>query len=320
MKLHINNVVRSILSKVPQELSRLRIKFLFPVMASIVQDEVESIKLALLRYGGNKAAKNIHIYESVLRFAYPFLQVSERGKWKEIIRAEEVAKIFIQIVCEEKLPEEELKIGVVACLLYNIGWSSPRIDRSDLQSDKNRKIHMEDGAKMTEKILNHIAKIQPDSFTQSEIQRIVEIIRHHDDPSLGICLDPEDRLAIMQREAARLWKLTEVGFRDDLELDWMRKNHFRTPTWRLNHNLKRYKEEAELYKNKPGFINGTPFRTQTAYNLLLKLLLQREKEYGIIAFQHRKLHEEALAKFRYLSIGCPSIRVVKPENDQGALK
>jgi len=162
-----------------------------------------------------------------------------------------------------------------------------------------RMAHMIEGSIIAEKLINQLNNAKELNITieKNEINEIKKIILIHDIPSIAeyyssidkvistkdlIPLD--NRLAVILREADRLWMVSKEGLEKDL-FDDLKKNKNPNPLEKLKHNYNRFKDEYKLYVNSNcskeelyGFKNETLFRTDAGFNLLTQYMSNRINE------------------------------------------
>jgi len=142
------------------------------------------------------------------------------------------------------------------------------------QKDKLRKeressvpLHMSNGANMArEKLLALNQKLNELIFDDEEIDSICDIILIHDNPKIKVKIPTENPMAVMLREADRLWMATLMGVRADLERKHICPDNLEKQLEQVKKNIKRFEEERKLYSEKDGpFCDGRFFfRNPTA--------------------------------------------------------
>lgn len=154
------------------------------------------------------------------------------------------------------------------------------------QASKYREAHMKEGAKIADKLLRK-ANASHNILKPTEIAEIVKLIRLHDNPSIveyysdskrpytkGKLIPLRNHLAYILREADRLWMVSKEGLEKDL-FDDLRKDKQPDPFAKLRHNVKRFKDEYQLYTKAngitaydlKGFQHETLFRTKGGFAL-----------------------------------------------------
>lgn len=158
----------------------------------------------------------------------------------------------------------------------------------DQQRIQNRKLHMREGSALAQKQLLLLNEYLGKTFYKDkDIDIVCKVIRIHDNPSIGIPIPKENKMAVSFREADRLWMLSDEGFAFDLRRDSekMKGNAVNNAlaSKRLEHVIKRYQEERNLYSNKDGPFqeNKLFFRTKAGYRLYQQYLQDRKHQYGI---------------------------------------
>ena len=158
----------------------------------------------------------------------------------------------------------------------------------DQQRIQNRTLHMREGSALAKRqllLLNEYSgKV---IYTDKDIDAVCEVIGIHDNPSIGIPIPPKNKIAASFREADRLWMLSDEGFAFNLHRD-SRKMKDTTDnrslaSKRLEHVLKRYQQERNLYSNEDGPFQNNKlfFRTKAGYQLYQQYLQERKHQYGI---------------------------------------
>jgi hypothetical protein len=209
-----------------------------------------------------------------------------------------VLKNMIIISKEENL---NLLVAGAIAILHDI-WPIEKIRVADVETEEdtnkkksldqqriqNRILHMRDGSALAKNqllLLNeYLGKVL---YTDKDINTACEVIKIHDNPSIGIPIPKENKMAVSFREADRLWMLSDEGFAFDLRRD-SRKMKDNTDnrslaSKRLEHVLERYQQERNLYSNEDGPFqdNKLFFRTRAGYRLFQQYLQERKHQYEI---------------------------------------
>ncbi|UCH97174.1 MAG: hypothetical protein JSV88_10075 [Candidatus Aminicenantes bacterium] len=170
------------------------------------------------------------------------------------------------------------------------------------QARNFRNAHMKEGAIIAEKLLKEHTldkqSLYGITISDENINKIKRCISIHDVPSiadyhaeLGMKYGAEDLiplndiLAVVLREADRLWMVSREGLEKDL-FDDLKKDKQPDPLGKLQHNVKRFKEEYNLYvpvyrsnyEKLLGFKGKTLFRTDSGFQLLVYFVFERVKE------------------------------------------
>ena len=133
-----------------------------------------------------------------------------------------------------------------------------------------RKEHMKEGAMKARVRMQEVNEILGyEALTPEDIDVICNIIAIHDNPSNKIPISKDSRLAVAQREADRLWMLTELGIDTDL---WRSGKDITSVFLRqeqVEWNINAFKKERNIYdENQEDFCNNeTFFRTQGGYKI-----------------------------------------------------
>jgi hypothetical protein len=158
----------------------------------------------------------------------------------------------------------------------------------DQQRIQNRILHMRKGNALAKRQLLLLNEYSGKVFyTDKDIHTVCEVIKIHDNPSIGIPIPKENKMAVSFREADRLWMLSDEGFAFDLRRDSEKMkentNNRLLASMRLEHVRKRYQQERNLYSNEDGPFQDSKlfFRTKAGYRLYQKYLQERKHQYGI---------------------------------------
>ena len=211
-----------------------------------------------------------------------------------------VVRFMVQI-CLREVSALEMKRGVLAALLHDIGigdCSLPKISEASIQrAEPDEKVrlrrdgiasrleHMQRGVVISRGLLQICQRQHPNALLDGDIDVILEIVGSHDDSKIPLMEDhvdrkwllgpgPEDWLKQCHWEADALWMLTPAGILVDLE----REREENTPANRrakfeFNRGLHRQiiTLYAEAYSAEEmhtfGFRDGLLYRSQTGYGL-----------------------------------------------------
>lgn len=210
-----------------------------------------------------------------------------------------VLRHMIEISKEENL--STLVAGAIA-ILHDIG-SVKKIRVADIKAEtnldkkrlleqqriQNRMLHMREGSALAQRQLLLLNEYLGKSFYEDrDIDIVCEVIRIHDNPSVGIPIPKENHLAVAFREADRLWMLSDEGFRCDLRRDADNikgdVDIVELAPKGLEHVIKRYQEERNLYGVKEGTFQDDRlfFRTKAGYRIYLHYVQERKHQYEIL--------------------------------------
>jgi hypothetical protein len=188
------------------------------------------------------------IYKKILDKAIDYYGAGDRKeahvKW--------LVKIIPRFVKES---EVDFDILIPLAILHDIGYAKvPK--GSDPYDPKIRKMHTEEGAKISEKILLEL------SYNKYKIKEIKRLVSKHDDWSFGDNFSREPILGIFNNFDF-IWMASEEGFRSAMQ--YLHKN----PKQMFEHIKK-----CEAYNNGIGlkYFNN---KIENYYNKLIK---EREKE------------------------------------------
>jgi hypothetical protein len=209
-----------------------------------------------------------------------------------------VLKNMIIISKEENL---NLFVAGAIAILHDI-WPIKKIRVADVETEEdtdkrklldqqriqNRILHMRKGSALAKRqllLLNkYLGKV---IYTDKDMDTVCEVIKIHDNPSIGIPIPKENKITAAFREADRLWMLSTEEFafalfRDSREMEDNTVNRS-LASKRLEYVLKRYQQERNLYSNEDGPFqdNKLFFRTKAGYRLYQQYLLERKQQYGI---------------------------------------
>lgn len=203
------------------------------------------------------------------------------------------------IISKEENPD--LLVAGAIALLHDI-WPIKKIRVADVETEEdtdkkklldqqriqNRILHMHEGSALAKRHLLLLNEYSGKVFyTDKDIDKVCEVIKIHDNPSIGIPIPGENKMAAAFREADRLWMLSNEGFAFDLRRDSkkMKDNtdNRSLASKRLEHVIKRFQQERNLYSNEDGPFqdNKLFFRTKAGYRLFQQYLLERKQQYGI---------------------------------------
>lgn len=181
----------------------------------------------------------------------------------------QVVEFLVRILlAETDMEPDTLKRAIVTAVFHDSGnayepKSEKKIRKKDVDADpslrepgiEQRRRHMRNSVSLLEGFMS--LQIEP-TFTPDEISEVKWIIGHHDDPTIaellggkesaaylfGPALEPRVRLAVIHREADRLWMLSKEGIVTDLK----RKKKPWYPPAQITHNVIRHWEERKLYE------------------------------------------------------------------------
>lgn len=212
--------------------------------------------------------------------------------------------------------EGELLCGLTAALLHDIGFAETeegRIRSADIKQTppeqreaiiekaiESRQAHMQAGAEITALLLETYNSWFGKTFSDDQIRSITRSVSIHDNssiqeyetlrvkPSGKVWLfDADDTQIKYLRSADRLFMLNPDGIEVDLERDRQKTGHA-DPLTRIQGNIKRHREEAELYQKALGeeakaygFIDGFLYRDPTSYEIFKRFISALEEKYQI---------------------------------------
>jgi hypothetical protein len=199
---------------------------------------------------------------------------------------------------EGRPTQDDLKIGIVVAVFHDVGNASEpkdekKIRASDVRDDPSqrkpaieaRRRHMDAGGVVIEAFLR-----DEGGFSDDQIAQARKLVEHHDGPTIAELFEGSDEeeaaktsrenlfvpeaghplrdiypLSAVLREADRLWMLTKPGVVEDLKRDLMGRKPW-DPTRRIEGNVKRHKEERELYRQFfPKQVADWGFQNDTAF-------------------------------------------------------
>jgi hypothetical protein len=175
------------------------------------------------------------------------------------------------------VPPEHFRLGIWAAIFHDAGNAfepegEEKIRVKDVRQDasllmpamEQRRRHMDSGARLVEEAMNPLRNSL--GFTADDIAKVGELVRHHDDPTLGEYFKgssdiaeylfvpaPHGRssapypLSAFLREADRLWMLTTPGVVEDLRRNIAKGNAFDPPAL-IEDNRRRHCDERDLYE------------------------------------------------------------------------
>jgi len=252
---------------------------------------------ALERLNSTNEASSIgEIFHLLFQLSFEDLKLAEIGNPLEhhII----VLKHMIEIAQTEGL--NILNAGAIA-LLHDIA-PVEKIRKADVATGnqngtdemleqkrrQHRILHMREGSAIAHrKLLTLNEFFWQIVYKEEDINEVCEVIRIHDNPSIGIPIAKENLMAVSFREADRLWMLSDKGFAYDIYRD---KKNLRgegdskeLASNRLQHVLKRYQEERRLYPTDDISFQDQSvfFRTKSGYTIFKAYLRERKRQYGV---------------------------------------
>lgn len=208
---------------------------------------------------------------------------------------------FMVQICLKEVTRQEMKRGVIAALLHDIGIGAcglPKISEASIQRanpvDKvrlrrdgiaSRLEHMKRGVEISGRLLQAHVQSHPGSLTEEDIDAILQIIGSHDYSKIPLMEDRVDRKWLLSPgredwlkqchwEADALWMLSPAGILVDLE----RENEEDTPAHRkakFLFNLSLHRDIVTLYgkayspeeMKRFGFHDGLLYRSETGYQI-----------------------------------------------------
>lgn len=209
-----------------------------------------------------------------------------------------VLRHMVEIVQEENLNTRNA--GAIA-ILHDIG-PVEKIRKADVEAREtedqkrlleqrrrqNRTLHMREGSALAQRKLlllnDYLGRI---FYRDEDIEVVCEVIRIHDNPSIDITIPKDNHMAVSFREADRLWMLSDEGFACDLRRD---KEGIKgdiddvtLASKRLDHVIKRYREERNLYSAADGPFQDKAlfFRTKAGYKIYCRYVQERKSQYGL---------------------------------------
>lgn len=172
----------------------------------------------------------------------------DEGKftWKQVEEAAALA-ILHDICPVRKITKDMIK-------------SAPPEMREELQKQRELSVplHMSGSAEMANELLLALnQEFNEIVFSQEEIKFICDIIAIHDNPKLKIKIPKDNAMAVILRESDRLWMVTLLGVRADLERKkpenpGINPDDPKTQVEMVKNNIQRFKEERELYDDDDG--------------------------------------------------------------------
>lgn len=221
-------------------------------------------------------------------------------------------KFMAVITTSEGLSPQDVRRGVVAALLHDIGIgdsvlgkiTEKMIERAPTSASRERlrkdgiaarREHMEKGVIVSRRLLHDYRTRHPHAISDDDVDVILDIVATHDnckipmmeehiDKKWLLSPDKEDWLKQCHWEADALWMLTPAGILVDLQ----RENYEDTPEnrkERFEFNFHLHKEIVNSYArayedevDEFDFRNETLYRTKAGYAQAMKL--KREAEDG----------------------------------------
>jgi hypothetical protein len=224
-------------------------------------------------------------------------------KGNEVSPVHHIAHVvnFMVQICLEEVSPVEMKRGVLAALLHDIGIGDcalPKIseasikranprDKEQLRRDgiASRLEHMQRGVAISRGLLHDYRRRNPLALTDGDITVILDIVGSHDYSKIPLMEDHVDRKWLLSPgredwlkqchwEADALWMLTPAGILVDLERD-QEENTPANRRAKFQFNLGLHRQIVTLYAKacspeemtQFGFHDGLLYRTKTGYEL-----------------------------------------------------
>lgn len=255
--------------------------------------------------------------------AEPYLVEARHGN--PLHHTAQVLEFAVRIGIQENLPDEELRCLIAAAIYHDSGFAripkdQKKIKKAEIDSIEDpaeketrrkealqlRREHADKGSEIVAGVLKSLKSFR---FSGEESNRITNIIRVHDNPTIAELVDhpeekkkwlfsPENRLEWMHREADRLWMLSIDGLIADLETE-RRGGRLTSARAKIEYNTRRHFDERALYQSVyPDAITRFNFREDTAFYRTVtgqKLFLKLRSE-AIVTFDNMGADLENLLK------------------------
>lgn len=241
-----SNTYIPVLRKSMHPLSKDHRNKLFPLLSSLFEicfDNIEKVEAMNI----NPIEHHLTVLQHMMEIA-----ISENYTTVEIKRAAALSLLH-DISAVEKITKERVNEAYER--------SQAEGDELELRRQQNRILHMREGSAIAHKQLLELNKeLKRVVFDAKDVEIICEGVRIHDNPSIDIPIPKSNRMMVAFREADRLWMLSPLGIKADLQ-----RNHIKNPNAKqrqkqINHNYSRFKDERNLYEPGDGpFIDSETF-------------------------------------------------------------
>lgn len=247
----------------------------------------------------NKSSLGGEIFRLLFLFSFDDLKRAEAGNPLEHHLI--VLEHMIEIAEKEEFTRAELLNACAIAILHDIA-PVEKIRKADVEAKEtvdekrtleqrrrqNRTLHMREGSALAQRKLlllnDYLGRIL---YKDDDIDAICEVIRIHDNPSIDIPIPKDNRLATAFREADRLWMLSDEGFaydlRQDIQVIQEPMDISLLASKRLEHVIKRFQEERNLYSADDGPFQDKSlfFRTEAGYSISLRYIRERKDQYRL---------------------------------------
>lgn len=256
----------------------------------------QSLHTRLLSTLGPLSDKVREVLSALFLIAFERLKAAEIGNplihhlvvldhAREIATAENLDPLLMGSIalCHDVSPDA--KIRVIDVLDQEDPQLMELVEHERIQY---RRLHLRDSAAITHRLLLRVNEyFGRVIYNDQAIETIVAVVAIHDNPALGLRI-PKEPHAVAFRDADRLWMLSREGYSIDLARDRAHPKNVNLDldalaSKRLKHILARFAEERALYSGTDGpfFDGSTFFRTARGYQIYLRYVGERCREYGI---------------------------------------
>jgi len=188
------------------------------------------------------------VYQEIWQLAKPFYK---KGRKMDVNHIEWMIKDAL-IVCKKENLDDTIFMPLV--ILHDIGYS--KIKKDDPFKLDIRRKHMQEGAKLSQKILERI------NYPKNKSQKIIKYILIHDNWAFGETeIYKNDKLLAVFTDLDFTWMATPIGFKELMKI------------------LKKNKKEMLKYlSSRKTPAKSVPFSTKTTKSLFTAYLRDRRKE------------------------------------------
>ena len=173
------------------------------------------------------------IYQQILKEALPYY---EKGRNGDVEHIKWLVKVVPKYVDESEI---DFSLLIPVIILHDVGYAKVP-EKNDPYNLDNRKLHSEEGAKITEKILRKL------NYPQDKIAKIKKFVLHHDDWAFGESFKDEPVLKVFNNFDF-IWMTSKKGFQIVRKFLGLNKKEFYQ---QIPKYYKKNNEEGRTFFNK----------------------------------------------------------------------